>query len=759
MKNQLPTILIESGKQLQKYIQNYFVDFADASVVYFDSIVDIDRILNEQEIALFIIEIDNTKKISSKLISNLKKKNYIQNIFVLYVTQKSIENFNLLSEIKPGFFDVLQLPLSKEIFTNKIKLFLQFYALQKDSEISDQKLSKSSSIETERNILESEENLSKEVAHHIRTKLDLQEKVQRIDDSSHFLELLIESIPIPLFIKNNKGEFIKCNKAFENFIGYNRENFLGKTIHHLSLIEFTDKIHRLDLKIIKSGESKTYEDTYKKTDGSIVNTIVHLNVFKNKLENESGLIGIIVDITEIKRAEKLLKIESTIDYLISLNKGIPFTLKNIMNHLMELEWIDIGGIYLFNEKKQELNLVYSSGASKAFTQTVETYGKNTPQMKLVLKRKPFYGNFQNFVKNNQFKVREDSLKFFSVIPLINTESDDLVGCLNLASRKYTKITEQDKMDMESIAKRLVRLMVYAQSQNKLKELTSKLEVKIKERTKELVAANKEISKINQNLEKRIDKAVYEQKLNQQYLLQKSKLESLGELSAGIAHEINQPLGVMALSLENLQGKIGTKHATKDYLANKFNSIEDNIKKIRQIIDHIRTFSRDQELPAMEKVNLNKVANKALSLIGTQYMNLNINIKLDLKEKIGFTIGSNIQVEQVILNLLSNAKYAIEDRATFMDEMEFTKEIIIRTDSTEKNVILEIEDNGTGIGKIDLPKIYDPFYTTKPEGFGTGVGLSIAYGIIKSMRGEIEVKTKKDNYTKFKILFPKFPEND
>ncbi|MCD4729370.1 MAG: PAS domain S-box protein [Bacteroidales bacterium] len=575
-----------------------------------------------------------------------------------------------------------------------------------------------------------------------------------------------------------------------------------------------------------------------------------------------------------------------------------------MNHIMELEFVDSGGIYLYNKKKEELKLVYSSGISKAFAKSEEVYNKNSPQMKMVLRKKPIYGNYQEITKKNKTQTRGENFKLVAVFPLINAESDELIGCLNLASRKYERITERDKSDVESIAHSLVSLILYAQSQEKLKELNAQLEAKIKERTlsleetneklsneikyhretkdaliysenlyrsifenaqegialydarsfqlvdinqkahqdlgysreefidlkpenyivydyseqaqdflkkirrnktvryeirlkskngdlkhfiisanlvninnkkfiqgifhnvtqlkqteAKLKKANKQIVKINKNLEKRIERAVREQKLNQQYLIQKSKLESLGELAAGIAHEINQPLGVLALSHENLQMKIASKLATPDYLQNKFNSIEDNIGKIRQIIDHIRTFSRDQDLFAMEKVNLNKVVNKALSLIGTQYRNHNIHIMLDLNEEIGFTVGSNIQVEQVVLNLLSNAKYAVDEKATYMNEMEYTKEIIIRTDTSDKKVSLEIEDNGTGISVKDLPKIFDPFYTTKPEGFGTGVGLSIAYGIIRSMRGDIQADSKKDNYTKFEILFPRFPENN
>ena len=147
------------------------------------------------------------------------------------------------------------------------------------------------------------------------------------------------------------------------------------------------------------------------------------------------------------------------------------------------------------------------------------------------------------------------------------------------------------------------------------------------------------------------------------------------------------------------------------------------------------------------------------MIGVQYLNHNINIKLDLKEDLGFTVGSNLKVEQVILNLLSNSKYALEEKGTFVSEAEFSKEILIKTDATAHKIILMVEDNGIGIKAKHLARIFDPFFTTKPEGFGTGLGLSIVYGLVKDMRGEILVNTVENKFTKFKITYPRFPEKD
>jgi PAS domain S-box-containing protein len=276
---------------------------------------------------------------------------------------------------------------------------------------------------------------------------------------------------------------------------------------------------------------------------------------------------------------------------------------------------------------------------------------------------------------------------------------------------------------------------------------------------ELEKANNKISKINKTLESKIQKAILNEKKQQEYIIQKSKLESLGELAAGIAHEINQPLGIMTLAFENLHLRINNKSATKEYLEQKINSIIANIDRIKDIINHIRIFSREQDSFIIQKVNVNQVILNVNKLIKTQYQNHNIHIIYDLAENLGFTVGSRLKLEQVILNLLSNAKYALDDYESSHHDENYLKTIEIKTFLKSKRINLTVQDNGIGIASKNLSKIFDPFYTTKPEWVGTGLGLSIIYGIIKEMHGEIKVYSKQNKYTRFEISLPRFPEKE
>lgn len=299
------------------------------------------------------------------------------------------------------------------------------------------------------------------------------------------------------------------------------------------------------------------------------------------------------------------------------------------------------------------------------------------------------------------------------------------------------------------------------AEENLRKLNEELERRIEERTKDLqkevkerTQAEDELKELAINLENRVKEELKKRQKQQQLLIQKSKLESMGELSAGIAHEINQPLGGISMGLDNILFKLSMDGLSEEYLTNKINALFKDIDRIRQIINHVRIFSRDQDSEMLETVDLNEVIYDALSMVSKQYNNHNIKIILKLSDKKFYTIGNKYRIEQVILNLLSNAKYAVEERQKLSKNDVYTKTITIKSYGVNGNVVFEIEDNGTGIPQKNIDNIFDPFFTTKDVESGTGLGLSITYGIIKEMKGEITVDSKINEFTRIKVALPK-----
>ncbi len=249
-------------------------------------------------------------------------------------------------------------------------------------------------------------------------------------------------------------------------------------------------------------------------------------------------------------------------------------------------------------------------------------------------------------------------------------------------------------------------------------------------------AQNELNKLNLHLENRVKKEVRKVEQQQQLLIQKSKLESMGELSAGLAHEINQPLGGLSMGLDNILYKLNEDNLTNDYLSSKLSVLFKDIERIRSIINHVRVFSRDQQNVQKEDIEIKKIIENAVSLIANQFSNENIHLVIENTDQPHLIHVNQFRIEQVLLNLLSNAKYAVNKKASLNTDETYEKRVTIRVESKPKMMLVMVEDNGIGMDKEVLCKVFDPFFSTKDSESGTGIGLSISYGIVKESNGNI-----------------------
>jgi len=142
------------------------------------------------------------------------------------------------------------------------------------------------------------------------------------------------------------------------------------------------------------------------------------------------------------------------------------------------------------------------------------------------------------------------------------------------------------------------------------------------------------------------------------------------------------------------------------------------------------------------------------MVSAQYENHGVTINLDLDEGIGNITADKYKLEQVLLNLLSNAKFALEEKQKQANDNKYQKCIEIKTRKNDTHYVITFKDNGTGISQKNIDKIFDPFFTTKGEEKGTGLGLSISYGFIKDLLGDIKVESVEGEYTLFEISIPR-----
>jgi C4-dicarboxylate-specific signal transduction histidine kinase len=267
-------------------------------------------------------------------------------------------------------------------------------------------------------------------------------------------------------------------------------------------------------------------------------------------------------------------------------------------------------------------------------------------------------------------------------------------------------------------------------------------------------AQEELNKLNLHLENRVRKEIRKVEQQQQLLIQKSKLESMGELSAGLAHEINQPLGGLSMGLDNILYKLNENELTNDYLVSKLSLLFKDIERIRTIINHVRIFSRDQQNIQKEQIEVQKIIQNSVSLIANQFHSENIKLTIEPGSEPVFIHVNQYRIEQVLLNLLSNAKYAVNKKAVLSGNAEYEKKVTIKVASKDKMMLILVEDNGIGMEEKVLCKIFDPFFSTKDTESGTGIGLSISYGIIKESNGRIRAQSVPGKGTTMIVELPK-----
>jgi PAS domain S-box-containing protein len=240
---------------------------------------------------------------------------------------------------------------------------------------------------------------------------------------------------------------------------------------------------------------------------------------------------------------------------------------------------------------------------------------------------------------------------------------------------------------------------------------------------------------------------------QQQVIHTERLASIGELATGIALEITQPLNVISLGLENLLVEISRNNPVDpDYFLNKAKLIFNNIARITSIIDHVKTFSMVNHDLNLVDYDIHDAIKNAVSLVRNQFRNSGIKLNLQFDKNVPRINCDPNKVEQVILNLLLNAQDAIEEKMNII-KTEYKWIVNIRTRKHKYSLVIEVMDNGMGVKSADLDKIIMPFQTTKKAVKSLGPGLSISYGIIKEMKGTLEIDSEYSRWTRVTITIP------
>lgn len=629
---------------------------------------------------------------------------------------------------------------------------------------------------------------------------EIEIKTREIEEKKDFLYSLIENMKEGVIFLDNNGKVTLANNSAAKLRGFSKkEGIIGKDVLDCHPVEYRNKVIET-LRDIKNGKSFAHrvvkindryiENSYTVLDSGII--VVSRDITDRiKLEKK------------MEEKNKELHILQEINNMINSDIALDEILRTLTSRLKESFNYDSVVVHLISRDRKKLILKsYSSDdrivrkiekitKTKAVNYETPLY-EGSMITEFIKERKPLLTtDIEGLIKAHTTNkaihklapiiAKISKIKFALGMPLIAGE--EVVGVIGIGNKE--KLDERDKERVLNFSRQVALAIRKAQIKKELEEYTELLQRSINEGviiTDEgdtITACNKKFCEIVGKDEKHIigkkisefleikNEKLYEVGIKNKVLLvsqsnfqngkfylitnitEKKKMEermreaekliTLGHLAAGIAHEINNPLGNIAIYLHLLEEKI-----KKEDIDEELEIIKREIKRAKKIIEDLLEFSKPKKLK-IEKIDINKIIEDSLNLIKNMPPNTKIIKKFSSIEEI---YGEKERLMQVFLNIIVNACQAMPNGG----------ELKIETFKEDKKIKIKISDTGVGIPEEDINRIFEPFFTTKEPGKGSGLGLSVAMSIIKEHKGEIEVESKVNKGTTFTITLPLNYEN-
>ena len=538
------------------------------------------------------------------------------------------------------------------------------------------------------------------VVHVARNVTELKRLEKEATGQLNFLKIILDTIPNPVYFKDKSGKYTGCNQAFEDTFGIRKENLLGKTVLDLVSVAPAQEYRRMDDSLWESPGVQVYESSIVNANGEKRDVTFYKATYDAGDGKPSGMVGVILDITEARQASKLLQQSEKRHRLLveALNEG--------------LTQVDSQGKLTFvNDRFKEM-----TGYSRE-----ELLGQNVSVL---------LDEDNQKVLEQQLAKRRAGIK----------DSYELVWCRKDGGRVPSLVSATPVMDENGGFAGSVGLVTDVSIIKKL-----------------------------------------EQQLNQA-----QKLEAIGQLAAGIAHEINTPTQFVSGNMRFLKDAfddLSSFISTYEEMANEFKDNESyaaHIAKMRDLAEEIDLDFLLEDIPKALKANLDgldRIAKIVLSMKqfahpgGSMKEPNDINmaientvtvarnewkyvadVKLGLSDDLPPVPCVLGEINQVVLNLIVNAAQAIAD--VVEEGVDEKGEIAITTRMLDGEAEITVADTGPGVPEALRGKVFDPFFTTKQPGKGTGQGLAIAYRcIVESHGGSLSVANKPEGGAVFTIRLP------
>ena len=510
--------------------------------------------------------------------------------------------------------------------------------------------------------------------------------------------MLFEQAQEGVFVATLDGDLLDCNDAFVTMLGYgSRDELMALDVG--SVMSAVPEEHEAFRKEIEAHNYvRNFEITVRRKDGNLLTVAQSCFATRDSSGNIERYQGFVLDITEKKRSEDEMRRRNR--ELNALNAMAviatqSFDLDEILNltlrQVVSLFGAETGSVYLAAEPegtfRRRAGWGPRSEARVRMAEVVFPEGLGD----LVMRSRAEVVT-QDFLPHLPPPVVEfvcaDRLPFW--IWVVLWSKDKPIGIMGIASKEDRHYSSNDENLLVAISRQLAT-------------------------TIEKVQLYEETCRAYEDLRR-----------TQEQLLQSEKMSAVGQLIAGVAHELNNPLTAILGYAQLLEGA-GLDHRSADYVRKLFKQAQ----RTHRVVQNLLSFAR-QRKPQKQEVDLRKVLEESLTLREYDLKVNNVSLECEIPEDLPSVVGDPHQLEQVFLNITNNALDA-------MVESSGSGALKVRMFKKDPWVCVEFDDSGPGIK--DPSRIFDPFYTTKSVGKGTGLGLSICYGIVKEHGGEIEARNR------------------
>jgi PAS domain S-box-containing protein len=638
-----------------------------------------------------------------------------------------------------------------------------------------------------------------------------------------FQQELVDAIPIPVFFKDAQSVYMGCNRAYETLAGTTRDHLIGKTTDELFAADLAARYLAQDETLKNGGGSQVSESILTDASGRKRHVVYHKAPFSLDGNGTKGVVGAIIDLTErLELKQTLMESEERYRTMFHNNHAVqilidPESLTVVESNPAAARFYGYspdtlrGMPYrqISRKPEAELRAEISAALAREATQFTSTHCLADGMLRQVeIDAGPVTIDGRNllyiFVHDITELIRkEERIRIFSRAlsqareVVIITDRD---GKIEYANPRFTEVTGYLLPEVigqtprilksgETPAREYEELWRTIRSgerwngvfHNKRKDghlywdRTSISPVKdadgvvthfiaVKEDISEQVMQHQERLRLEQELREhnsRLEKALRDKETMQSVLVQSEKLASIGQLTAGIAHEINNPLAFVSSNLNRFQeyfdelhdfargveaGCVASPEQADEiaFIVEDFDKLMRNTRdgtgRIKSIVEQLRGFTHMAD-KGMDEADINVAVDDCISITWNE-----LKYKATVKRDYGTIppVTCNIgELKQVLVNLLVNAAHAIHDAG----------EIIARTRVVDDSVTIAIEDTGEGIPEEHLKSIFDPFFTTKPVGKGTGLGLWISATIISKHKGTINVASTPGKGSTFTVAIP------